>query len=143
MKNTLLKLVALGLFILRLGNGVAVGSQTAEQAIRVGKTDDITLKSVTRVGRLTLQPGHYILQHRASHGEHAVHFVKFIPYGGGEPGKGRPYYPFGATEVGVQQCRLQALPTKVKQTHVFLIDDDGTKQITRIEIKGENVAHVF
>ena len=143
MKNTLAKLVIVGLLIPQLGSGLTVLGGTGEQGLKVGKEDDITLTSVTKVGSLTLQPGHYILQHRVKHGEHAVHFVKFIPYGGGEPGKGRPYYPFSATEVGEQQCKLEPLTTPATQTNVFFVDDDGTQRITRIEIKGENVAHLF
>jgi hypothetical protein len=146
MKNTIARSVALSFLLLQLWNGIVINGQTTQQPVKVGKRDDITITSVTKVGNITLQPGHYILQHRVSHGKHAVYFVKFIPYGGGRPVKGRPYYPTGSegtSQAGDQECKLEPLPTKAKHTHVFFVDDYGAQRITRIEIKGENVAHVF
>lgn len=113
--------------------------------IKTGIRDEITLSSVTKVGTLTLQPGQYILEHRMSHGKHAMHFVSFIPYGG-LPGHGRTYYPsgpMGISEVGKQACELEPLKAKVEQTRIFLAEENGVKWISRIEIKGENVAHLF
>lgn len=145
MKNITAKLVALAFTVLQLWSGTIVLAQGTPNQIKVGKRDDVTLTSVTKVGDLTLQPGHYILQHRVSHGEHAVHFVDFIPYGG-EPGHGRTYYPSGPTGIshtGEQACKLEPLKAKATQTQVYFADDNGVQRITRIEIKGENVAHVF
>lgn len=61
---------------------VAGFAQASTSQTKVGKTDDITLSSITKVGTLTLQPGHYILRHKASLGSHAMHFVSFTPYSG-------------------------------------------------------------
>lgn len=107
----------------------------AKQEITVGKTGVFTLASVTKVGSLTLQPGRYLLQHRKEQrGGHAMHFVGFSPvyHGGIEP-----------SQRFEQKCKVELLPAKATRTRIFLVKTNGTEQITRIEIKGENVAHVF
>ncbi len=40
-------------------------------------------------------------------------------------------------------CRIEPLAAKVSDTGVFVNDDSGTPRIVRIEIAGENVAHVI
>jgi hypothetical protein len=145
MRNTTARFAGVTFLVLQLWGGAGVLAQETPHQMKVGKRDDITLTSVTRLGSLTLRPGHYILQHRVSHGEHAMHFVKFIPYGG-EPGHGRTYYPsgpMGISHTGEQMCKLEPLTATAEQTRVFFADENGGKRITKIEIKGENVAHIF
>ena len=143
------KLVISAFLILLLGV-VSFAQETTDQ-VRVGKEDDITLSSVTKVGTLTLWPGYYILRHKTSHEKHAMHFVSFIPYGGIR-GHGRTYYPAGYSlpssrmgrfQVGEVECKLEPLNAKVKRTQVVFAEEHGAKRITRIEIRGENVAHLF
>ena len=143
MKSGQGKLAVLVVLILQFGVA-AFAQQTENKLLKVGKQDDITLTSVTKLGALTLEPGHYILRHRTIDGKHAVHFVSFVPYGG-ETGHGRTYYPagYGAAEAGELECQVEPLKTTVRRTQVFFAEEDGTKRITRVEIKGENVAHVF
>lgn len=149
MKSGKGKLVALAFLILQLS--VAGLALQTENKLKLGKQDDITLMSVTKVGNLTLRPGHYILRHRTSDGKHAMHFVSFVPYGG-ETGHGRTYYPagyglpsnrMGKSDAGEPECRIEPLKTTVKRTQVFFVNENGGKRITRVEIKGENVAHLF
>ena len=107
----------------------------AKQQIIVGKTGVFTLASATKVGSLTLQPGRYLLQHREERSAgHAMHFVGFSPlyHGGIEP-----------SQRFEQKCKVVPLPAKATRTRIFLVKTNGGEQITRIEIKGENVAHVF
>jgi hypothetical protein len=143
MKNSKTKLAVLVFLILQLG---AIGlARTTTNQIKTGKRDDITLSSVTKVGNLTLQPGQYILQHQMGRDAHAMHFVSFIPFGGA-PGHGRTYYPSGPTGIsdeGEAPCKFEMLKAKAEETRVYFDEENGVKRITRIEIKGENVAHVF
>ena len=120
---------------------VAGFAQASTSQTKVGKTDDITLSSITKVGTLTLQPGHYILRHKASLGSHAMHFVSFTPYSGG--GKVRTYYGSYRSDVGAVECKVEPLNAKVKKTQAFFAEENGMKRISKIEIKGENVAHLF
>ena len=119
--------------------------QGVSSTLKVGKRDDITVTSITKVGGVTLQPGHYILQHRASGGTHAMYFISFIPYGG-EPGRTHTYYPYNPladARAIHQECKMETLQSPVRHTRVYVTDDNGVKRITRLEIKGETVAHTF
>lgn len=142
MRNTTARFAGVTFLVLQLWGGAGVLAQETPHQMKVGKRDDITLTSVTKVGSLTLQPGHYIIQHRVSHGEHAMHFVNFIPYMG-RRGAYYPTGPIGTSDAGEQMCKLEPLTASAKHTRVFFADENGGKRITKIEIKGENVAHIF
>jgi len=139
MQNGKGKMMLLALLILQLG--VVGFARASTNQTKVGKTDDITLSSITKVGNLTLQPGHYILQHKGNLTTHAMHFVSFTPYSGG--GKAHTYYGSARTRVGEVECKLEPLDAKIKKTQVFFAEETGVKRISRVEIKGENVAHLF
>jgi hypothetical protein len=49
----------------------------------------------------------------------------------------------GRFQVGEVECKLEPLNAKVKRTQVVFAEEHGAKRITRIEIRGENVAHLF
>lgn len=109
------------------------------QEIKAGKKGDIVLSETTQVGDITLKPGHYLLQHRVSDGQH---FVKFTEL---EMSRGR--HPDGATtgakDAGEVKCTVQPLKEKVTQTAVYIDTAGGVRKVTRIEVAGENVTHVF
>jgi hypothetical protein len=162
MKNGKSKVMVLAFFILQLSAAafaLAPGREDSpsasmlqtEKRLKVGKQDDITLTSVTKLGGFTLYPGHYVLRHKTSDGRHAMHFVSFVPYGG-KQGHGRTYYPagyslpsspMGRSQAAELECKVEPLGARVTRTQVFFVDENGEKRITRIEIKGENVAHLF
>lgn len=139
MKNGKGKLMLLALLILQFG--VVGFAQASTNQTKVGKADDVTLSSITKVGNLTLQPGHYILQHKGNLTAHAMHFVSFTPYSGS--GRARTYYGSYRTDVGAAECKMERLNAKIKKTQVFFAEENGVKRISKIEIKGENVAHLF
>jgi hypothetical protein len=135
MNSKIATLAGVMVLILQFWIPTMEAAQGREQRIIVGKTGVVTFTSVTNVGSLTLQPGRYLLQHRVDRsGEHAVHFVMFGPMfkGGVSP-----------SQRFEQKCKLEPLQNKATRTRVFLIEEDGGKRVTRIDIKGENVAHVF
>ncbi len=133
MRNTTARFAGVTFLVLQLWGGTVVLAQEAGRQLTVGKRGEFSLTSETKAGTLTLAPGRYILQHRVTRGDHAFHFVNIIPY---EPSVS--YVPQGE-----QKCKLEPLKAKSERTQVYLVDEDGAKRITRIEIKGENVAHVF
>lgn len=114
-------------------------AQGKEQAIKVGKKGEISFSEPTMVGDVTLKPGDYIFQHRIEGEDHLVHFTQVtekIPYqptSGGAP-KAHP---------GEVKCKLERLDKKAEITKVYLNSEGGMQRITRIEVAGENVAHVF
>lgn len=104
--------------------------QPASQQIKVGKTGNVHLDQETKVGDLVLHPGDYRFVHRVEGEEHFVHFTELKALG-------RDEHP------GEVKCQLESLGKKASQTAITTKDDGGTRRITRIEVAGENVAHVF
>lgn len=98
------------------------------QQLKTGKTGEITFSQATKIGDVTLPPDTYRFAHRASGDEH---FMKFT----GTKGK--------ANELREIKCQIELLPQKASQTAVTIADEAGTRRINRIEIAGENVAHIF
>lgn len=41
------------------------------------------------------------------------------------------------------KCKIEPLNQKVQQTAVTISTEGGVRRVTRIEVAGENVAHVF
>lgn len=117
-----------------------VAAAADQQAIKVGKKGEVMLSQETQVGDLTLKPGHYQMQHRVDGEDHMIHFTEL---------KGihrTPYYPSGPTGTahpGEVKCRLEPMNAKASQTAVTMSTEGGMRRITKIEIAGENVAHVF
>ncbi|MEW5976325.1 MAG: hypothetical protein AB1898_11035 [Acidobacteriota bacterium] len=110
-----------------------------EQALKLGKTGAIEFTDETRVGSLTLKPGKYQFQHRVEGSDHFVHFTqvtKPLPSsgsGGGVP-KAHP---------GEVKCKVEPLNKKISQTTVYSKKEDGFRRVTRLEVRGENAAHLL
>jgi hypothetical protein len=132
---SLLAIVATTLFF---AAALTVAAQN-EQVLKVGKKGDVSFDAETKVGDLTLKPGRYFVQHRVVGSDHFVHFTEVTkehPYarsGGGMP-KAHP---------GEVKCRLEPLTAKASETAVYWTKEDGAVRVTKIVIRGENVAHEF
>lgn len=118
--------------------GAAVAGEN-EHILKVGKKGDVAFSKETQVGELTLRPGRYIFQHRTEREEHFVHFTEVIkasPYSGtgGGAEKAHP---------GEVKCRLEPLTKKVKETTLYYNREGGANRLTKAEVAGENVAHIF
>jgi hypothetical protein len=117
--------------------GIAARAQDHEHAMKVGKTGEITFNKETKVGDVTLKPGRYRFQHRVEGSDHFVHFTEWTkPY---------PSYATGAPKAhpGEVNCRLETLDKKVTSTTVFLTSEGDGMRVMKIEVGGENVAHLF
>jgi hypothetical protein len=112
------------------------------QQIKVGKKGDITFSEPTQVGDVTLPPGHYVFQHRVSGDDHFVKFVgaKEMQHAGSSMTTPMQTGPTTTQEI---KCTVEGLNQKVQQTAVTISTEGGARRITRIEVAGENVAHVF
>lgn len=118
---------------------VTVATAADQQVIKVGKKGEVKFSQDTQVGDLTLKAGNYQMQHRVEGSDHMIHFTEL-------KGGDNPYYPSGPTDkahLGEVKCRLEAMSAKAKETRVTVSTEGGVRRITRIEIQGENVAHVF
>jgi hypothetical protein len=119
---------------------ISVATAASQQSIKAGKKGEITFDRDTKVGDITLKPGHYQIQHRVEGSDHLVRFTEFK----------RVHHQFqswsgpsGLAHLGEVKCSVEPLQAEVSQTRVMLNTTDGERRITRIEIAGENVAHVF
>lgn len=102
------------------------------QRTKVGNWGRLTFKNETRVGNLTLPPGRYLFEHINKGGYHYARFSRIT------------WDHITRYRVaGVVKCQVERLPAKAKRTNVQMIRDDGFDRVTRIEIRGENVAHLF
>lgn len=119
--------------------GVSFAAAADQQVVKVGKKGEIKFTQDTQVGDLTLKPGHYQMQHRVEGEDHMIHFTELKM-------AHNPYYPSGPTGTahpGEVKCRLEPMNAKASETRVTVNTEGGVRRITRIEIAGENVAHVF
>lgn len=124
--------------IIALGTvGVAAGTEHKDKALPVGKTGEITLTTRTKIGGVALKPGRYLVRHRVEGTSHRIHFTWL-------KGASDLFAPVKAVEWPVEEaCRVEPLSAKASSTSLFLTYESGVPRITRIEIRGERVAHVF
>lgn len=126
------------LFVLLTLVAAATLATAQDQVMKAGKKGDIVLSQETKVGDVVLKPGHYQIQHRVSGSDHFVRFIAF-------KGHTTIMSPNPATpaDVGEIKCSVEPLAKKSAHTAVHVTDEGGVRKITRVEIGGENVAHVF
>ena len=59
----------------------------------------------------------------------------------------KPYLPVGTgapkAHPGETKCKIEPLSKKVSQTTVYTVDEGAFNRLTKVEVGGENVAHVF
>jgi hypothetical protein len=117
----------LAALILALVTGSAMAANQKE--VNGGKKAEIVLTIPAHVGDVVLPAGHYVFQHMVSAGQHVATFA-------GPEGTASTT----STEV---KCTNEILPQRVRQTSVTVENVGGVNKITRIEIAGETVAHIF
>lgn len=97
------------------------------QQLKVGKAVTFDFSESHKVGDVLLPKGSYRLVHRASGQEHFIEFKQLD--------SGRVLAKIN--------CQIEPLTAKASDTGIFVNDDAGTPRIVRVEIAGENVAHLF
>lgn len=138
MKGTLFWISAVAVTASMWYLGAVTGAVAAEHehTIKVGKTGEVRFDSEVRVGDMTLKPGRYKFQHRVEGSDHFVHFTEWtkqrLPEETGTP-KAHP---------GEVKCTLEPLNKKVSQTTIYS-STEGGNHVIKVEVAGENVAHVF
>ena len=109
----------------------------------MGKRGEITLAEAMKVGDRVLEPGTYVVQHRVSHGDHFVRFLelKQEDYSMTHTGMNDTYTR--EDNAGEMKCRVEPATERIKQTTAYTVTENGTKRITKVAIRGEDVVHVF
>lgn len=100
------------------------------------------MSSRLRLGDITLPAGTYVVQHRVAGDDHFVKFVgaKQMHHAGSSMTMPMQVGPTTTKEI---KCAVESLNQKAKQTAVTIDTGDGQAKVTRIQVRGENVAHVF
>lgn len=142
MKNRWLLLSMVVMVAATLVLGTTVAAAADQQVIKVGKKGEIDFDQPTQVGDVTLPAGHYVLQHRVSGSDHFVKFVgaKEMQHAGSSMTMPMQMGPTTTKEI---KCRVEPLNQKVEQTAAIIDTEGGVRRIIRVEVAGENVAHVF
>ena len=109
------------------------------ETVRVGKTATITFAHETQVDNVMLKPGDYTVKHRVVGGDQYMVFQRveaadpeYDLDGGGSIGK-----PIQV------QCRMEPLGAKVSDTTASFDREGNIDKLTKIDIGGENVEHLF
>lgn len=118
----------------------ALAFAASQSATKIGKQGDIWLSRETKIGDLTLKAGHYQVQHETANG--AQHVLSFQQLGDPDLALQNSDMAF-VGEPAVVSCTLETLDARAKHTRVTTVPDGNERRITRVEIKGETVAHVF
>ena len=137
---------------LLLGSAALTAAQHEHKTttLAVGQKGDITLTTSTKIADVTLKPGRYYIEHRVEGtiqprrvAEHFIHFTEVTPKEHQRRQAARDALEYTVAHPGEIQCELEELGKKAAKTTVFTTTEDGINRITRIEIAGENVAHIF
>lgn len=108
-----------------------------EKVLKVGKTGEVTFDKETKVGEVTLAPGRYKFQHRVEGSEHFVHFTEWTkPHNIGSTGAPKAH-------PGEIKCRIEPLGKKVSRTAVYTRSEGSLNHVTKVQVGGENVEHIF
>ena len=148
-RSTWIAIVAVTLF----GASVAGATQRAHgtSVLTVGAKGEVTLTTETKVADITLKPGRYYIDHRVEGtvaprrvSGHYIHFTEVTPeLSQRREAARRAFGESAVAHPGEIECALEALSKKASKTTVFTTTEEGITRITRIEIAGENVAHLF
>lgn len=103
---------------------------------KTGNTGNFTLTAPAEVASVVLPAGNYEVKHVISPAGHFMEFARIIEWNLGF--EGSPTY-YDRTVVAVVNCTMQPLTATVGKT---VIEKRGSR-IARLEIKGENIAHVL
>lgn len=107
-----------------------------KEATRVGKTATISFAHETQVGDVMFKPGDYTIRHHAIGANQFMVFQRTEedPYDGDYEDVGRPQRV---------ACRMEPLNAKVSDTTAAFEPEGSVDKLTKIEIAGENVEHLF
>jgi hypothetical protein len=132
-KKLLLSLIAT---LLLLGSNLASAGDKMAPGKVVSKAE-IWLSSKTRFSGFALPPGRYLLQHRVDGSDHSMNFIQLRAGNSLQSASRHKFMPVRV------RCTLEPLPAKASQTAFYSVPEGNASRARRLEIKGENVAHLF
>ena len=131
--RALLGVLLIGTFFMAAHSHQGMGGDK----LLLGQEGFFTLKTETKFGDTVLKPGNYQLQHVIDGQGHSFTFVDVDAFRASLSGQNP------AATIYAVKCGIEPLKSKVQKTAVTIAPDGGVPRITKIEIKGENVAHTI
>lgn len=104
---------------------------------KVRSKAEIWLPVRTRFSGFALPAGQYLLQHRIDGSNHLMAFVQL------RVGDSLSAPSMHKVMPVMVRCRLEQLARKASQTAFYSVAEGDANRAIKVEIKGENVAHVF
>lgn len=141
MSKTITPISMLGLLLVMPMGVSAQHASEHDHEMQVGKKGDFMFDQTMQVGDVTLPAGHYSFQHRVDGSEHYVLFTALKGKRDSFSGAERP--ASGAKDLGEVKCRIEQLDGKAKVTKIHWSKQGDSGLISRVEVKGETVAHIF
>jgi hypothetical protein len=126
-------------FSMVLALGTSAFSQTDH--LKVGKTGELTLAQQTTVGNTVLPAGDYEIHYRHSAAGHYMEFSQvsgIIAVSGRVGGSGYEY-----RVIATVPCKVDPLMATVRQTSATILKNPAGTHLSALEIRGENVEHMF
>ena len=114
----------------------------AQETVAVGKKGEVEFTTDARVGSTVLKPGHYQFQHQAVDGQH---YLVVRSRSTVKSPRTRHYAGAVGDEVARVPCRLvdNLRAAKIRDTALHVkTEADGTRTVTRIDIRGEKEGHI-
>lgn len=111
---------------------------------RTGKIGHVTISVPVKVGNAILPVGDYEVKHVSAQKEHFVEFIRVVEipnpaWAMRRPPQGTPRYE--RQKIAEANCTLEPMAKKAGKTTVVISSNEA--RLTRLQIKGEDVAHVF
>lgn len=135
MKYTKRLVTVIALSVL-LGSALASGGDKLALG-KAGSKAEIWLPVKTRFSGFALPAGQYLLQHRMDGSDHTMTFIQLRSGGSLLSPASHKLMPVRV------RCSLEPLPAKASQTAFYSVAEGDASRAMRLEIKGENVAHIF
>lgn len=126
-------------FILVAGGTLAVAAgHDSHNAVKIGKGATIDIISTTQIGDLVLKPGTYSVKYKSDGDQHSM-AIALIRDDATPPWSSASTYK----PVGEVKCHTEAVAQKNPQTLLYSDNSSGATRITKLEVRGETVAHLF
>lgn len=128
-------------FAVVISMALALGGSAFAQTnnLKVGKTGQFTLKQEAKVGGTLLAPGNYEVRQRSTSTGHYMEFTLVTEQANAS--ESRPFIS-DYRVVAKIPCSMEALNTPVARTSEQ-ISNGTVAQLKSLEIRGENVEHLF
>lgn len=104
-----------------------------------GKRGQITLASKAKVGRSSLPPGRYTVQHYAD----PALGNEMLFEGKSKKGFARSDGPQSPELLLITKCRTIAMDHKAPETIITAVPDGDAPRILSLQVKGEKIAHII